>query len=84
MQVFYRLFVEVPLSTLSHPTLNYAKKRWIPAGPIAKINWLMYLYLWTQLGAFIYLFIYLFIFWTCWTIQLIVRDDVSFISLQGL
>ena len=44
----------------------------------------MYLYLWTQLGAFIYLFIYLFIFSTCWTILLIVRDDVSFISLQGL
>ena len=59
--VFYRLFVEVPLSTLSHPTLNYAhKKRWIPGGPIAKINQLMYLYLWTQLGAFIHLFIYLF------------------------
>ena len=31
--VFYRL------STLSHPTLNYAKKkRWIPGGSIGKIN----------------------------------------------
>ena len=47
----------------------------------------MYLHLWTQLGAFIYLFIYLVILVvlihltsTCWTILLIVRDDVSFIS----
>ena len=37
-QTWIRLFVEVPVSTLSHPTLNYAKKRWIPGGPIAKIN----------------------------------------------